>query len=275
MVRGVARLLPRRLLGGETPRPVLRAGDVVDAHLVHQRRVLPSVDGGMDKRSSPAPVLVGRVRVEDLGEKLRWDVVEQSLAQTGFRIGLRHVGKRKDVGGMKEIDVGMSVARSLRETMIEATPSSTRDMSQNAVQNPPVSLVFVEPVVEKGSEEAAALRNAEGQAALYRPSGNSESLGRAVLQVGKDVPNPRRPETHHPRFCRYVDDLVDLEGLEPIFQIDPGRIVNGLPVRQPGESPLGARDFPSGCLDAVADGQDVLPSSRIGHWTGRAAGALP
>ena len=130
---------------------------MVDADVIHHGHIRFAVDGRMDERSCPTPVLIRRVRVEDLGEKLRVHAIEKPLAQTRFRIGLSHVRKREDVGGMKEIDIGVGVTRCLREAMIEAATPPARNVGQHAVENAPVSLVFVETMVQKRSEEAPGL----------------------------------------------------------------------------------------------------------------------
>src|SRR5207244_13373205 len=62
-------------------------------------------------RSRATPVLVFRVGVEDFRQQLRQGGMRQeTVGRAGFRILLCHIGERKDVGRIEEIDERMAVA---------------------------------------------------------------------------------------------------------------------------------------------------------------------
>ena len=256
VVERVVALLPDRLCRREGTRSVLSGRQQIDADVVHQRRVARAVRRRVNERCGTAPVLVLRVRVEHLRQEIgRTGVRQQAVGRAGQRIGFRRVGEREDVRRVEEVQVRMSVARRLREAVVEAAASRAGDVRHHAVEHLAVAFVAVESVVEIRAEKPSALRDAESDRTPNRTGRNGPRVGRLVLQHRDRVADRRRSQAHERRVFSRVDDLVDLVRLELRVEIHLRPI--------PGEAPLIARNDPALSLDRIADRQHVVGRRRI------------
>ena len=92
----------------------------------------------VNERGGTPPVLVGRIRVEDLGPELPVELMGQdAILATGLGFGLFPVGERKYIRRMQEIHVGMGIARGLRETVVEASTPAPCNMRHDPVKRDP------------------------------------------------------------------------------------------------------------------------------------------
>ena len=215
---GVARLLALGPLRRETGGAVLGPGKGVDPRRLCDRRVFAGVDRGVDERCRPPPVLVGRVRIEDLRVVLGLLEGEDAVVRPGLEVGLRKVGKREDVSRVEEVDEGVGVARRLGEAMVEAAAAASRDVSDDAIEHLAAGLVLVEAVEQERPEESSALRDPERQGVIDGALGNRERVERAVLQTRDEVADAGGPEPDELRVLGDVDDLIDAVRLEAAFR---------------------------------------------------------
>src|SRR5512147_628135 len=167
---------------------------------------------------------------------------EQALIQAGFRVSLIEVGKRVDVRGVEEVHVRLAVARRLGEAVIETAASGPGDMRPYAVKDAPVLLVLVEAVIEKRAQKTTALRSPKPDRPLdVAPLVANErgpASGSAVLEKGNEVADAGGPESHQDRVLRFVDNLVDLTGLESRANEDVCPVGHRGSILLAGESPL-------------------------------------
>src|SRR5687768_8734177 len=75
-------------------------------------------------------------------------------------IGLRSVGKRENIGGIKKRRGRLRVARRLREAMVEAAHARAGHVHKHPVDRPLPGFVRIESFKEKMPEKSPALRNA-------------------------------------------------------------------------------------------------------------------
>src|SRR5207244_3581223 len=111
-------------------------------------------------------------------------------------IGLSRVGEREDVGRIEEVEEGMSVARGLRETMIEAAAARACHVGHDAVEDLAIAFVSIESVIEIRAKKTAALRDAERERAIDRPFRNRDGIRGSVFQERDRVPDRRGSESH-------------------------------------------------------------------------------
>ena len=145
----------------------------------------------------------------------------------------------KDVGRIELVQKRMAVARGLCEAQVEAAAAGAGDMRHHAVEHLAVPLVFVEPVVEIGSQEASALRDAERDRALNRAGRNRQGHRRtAYFRCDDRIADRRRSRADHRRILRLVDDLVNLRRLKAAGQITrvgpAGSIQRAISIRSSG-----------------------------------------
>ena len=243
---------------------MLAAREHVDAGVARERRIAFAVDGRVNQRSRAPVVLVGRVRVEHPGHELGLHPRQQSVGRLCVRIGFGRIGEWEDVGGVELVHERVAVARRLCEAQVETAPAGARNMCHHAVERLAMALVLVEPVVHVGPEEAAALRDAEGDGAVNRACGNRPRVGRTVLEHRDRVTNRRRADAGDRWILRPVDDLVDLAGLEPSLQIDARGIRRSRSIGEAGELPIGMRKQTPRSFDRVTHGQRVRRVVRVG-----------
>ena len=264
VVERVVPLLSDGLRRRKRRRAMLAGGEQIDPDVVHHRRVARSVHRRVDERGGAAPVFVFRIRVEDLRQQVgRSRVREKAVGDTRLGVALRDIGERKDVRGIEEIQVRVAVPGGLCETVIEAAPARSGNLSDDAIEHLAVAFVPVETVVEVSSEKSAALRNAERQRAVDRPGRNRPRAGRRVLQHGDHVANRRWPQSHERRVLRGVDHLVNLAGLELRRHIHACRIRHCAGAVSARESPLASRHDAARPFHGVAHGHHVLRRFRV------------
>ena len=264
----VRRLLPDGDLRREPPRPVLGAGVEIDPRVVGDYRVFRGVHRGVDQAGGAAPVLVGGVRVEDPGVEPLALAGEQSFGAAGFRVGLLDVGEREDVRRVELVEVGVGVAGGLGEAVVETAAPAAGHIGDHAVEDPAPALVAVEPVVEEGAEEPAALGDAEAEGAVEVVRADAERVGAVVAEAADQVADPRRAEPHQRRVLRPVHDFVDAVGLEAALDPDRAVVRDRGAVLDPPEAPPGPRDrFPL-VLDPAADGEDIRFVVGVGDAVG-------
>src|SRR6478672_10004933 len=102
--------------------------------------------------------------------------------------------------------------------MVEGAASRAAHLIEHAVEDLPALLVFVEPLIEKMTEVAAALRHAPADR-VAQPR-RRVVRGRVVLQETDQIARPRQAETEHARIRRPIDDVVNAPGLEPAIERD-------------------------------------------------------
>jgi len=110
-------------------------------------------------------------------------------------IGFRKIGERKKIGRKEEAGERLSVARRLRETMIETASACAGNVSDDAVHHLTALLVGVEILIEKMTEKAPALGNADSVDAL-----NGRCGLRIVFQIGKKIADSSEAEADHEGF---------------------------------------------------------------------------
>ena len=160
----ILRTIPARLCA----RAMLRSGEIVDAGIGRQWSVRLAVWQRMDQARCASPVLVRSVGVEDLRRYARGSsLVKQSFIQPALGIFFRHVRERKDVSRIEEVHHRMAVARWLGETVIEAAPARPGDVRPHSVENSAILFIAVESVIDKGAQEASALRTAEADGSFH------------------------------------------------------------------------------------------------------------
>ena len=159
----------------------------------------------------------------------------------------------------------MAVAGSLREAQIEAAAAGAGHVRHDAVEHLAAPLVFVEPIVQVRPQEAPALRHAERNRALDRPRRNRQRIGRRVFQVRDHVAHGRGTHAHDGRILRFVNDFVDLAGLEAAVEIHARQVGHDLSIRETRELPVAPRDEAARALDRVAHAQGVGRIVRVGH----------
>ena len=268
----VARLLAARAPRREAAGAVLPARERVDAHVVHQRRVGRPVDGGVDERRRPPPVLVGRVRVEHLRHVAGLDGREQPVLHVRLGVVLRDVGEREDVARVELVQERVPVARRLGEAVVEAAAPAAGDVRHDAVERAAGPLVAVVAVVEERAQEAPALRHPPGDGVVDRARRQPQLGALAVLHTRDHVAHGGRPEADQRGVLRHVDDVVELVRLEAPLQVDAGRIVDDLAARlAPREAPLVARHHPPRLAGAVAHGHHVGGVVGVGDLVGDVA----
>ena len=215
----------------------------------------------MDQRRCAAPVFVRRVRVEDLRRVLRLDARQQPVLFAGLRVGLRSVREWEDVGRVELVEKRMAVARRLREAQVEAPAAAAGNMRHHAIEHLAMLLVFVEPVVKVGPQEAPALRHTERDCALNRARGNRQRVTvkrRRKFQVRDRVADRRGAHAGDRRILRAVDDLVNLPRLEAAGQIHAAAV----------QFPFALRDEAARAFDRVAYGQRVGRIVRVRNRIG-------
>ena len=139
---------------------MLRRRDYV-ASLSGEKPDIPfSVGRGVGERSSPSPVLVPTVDVENPGRAGAAKIVAQSGALAGNWVTCRNAGEWKDIGRIKERRIRLCIARRLCKAMVEAAASGASGVSEESVKRDTTTLVGVETLIEVVADESARLRNA-------------------------------------------------------------------------------------------------------------------
>ena len=95
----------------------------------------------------------------------------------------------------------------------------------HAVEDDAASHIFVEPLVEQVAEEAAALRNPDGdgraRSALEREWALvADRVGSFVAQKGDGVPDGRESQPHDDGILRPVHELIDRSAIETRWAFD-------------------------------------------------------
>ena len=140
---------------------VLQAGEVIDADVVRDGRIVLSVGADMNERGGAAPIFVGGVGEENPGHDFfRGSAVEQSSGLAGHGIFLGLIGERENIRGKENRRSGLRIARRLGETIVEAAAAGSGNVGENAVERDSSLFVGVEALVEKVAQKAPVLRNA-------------------------------------------------------------------------------------------------------------------
>src|SRR5580704_17500330 len=123
----------------------------------------------MRERRRAAVVFIRCVGVKNLRRGAAADgSLQQPVGDAGFRVDLIHLGERKNIGGIVEVEKGTRVAGRLRELMVKAAASTTRNMGPHAVEDGPAALVLVHYKVQESPQKPAALRTPEAESPLHR-----------------------------------------------------------------------------------------------------------
>ena len=170
------------------------------------------------------------------------------------------VGEGKNVRWEKERRGGLSVARWLREAVIEAASARAGNVSEDTVDGDTAVLVGVESLIEEVAKKAAVLRNA-----FNEDAGNRSNSLWIVFRVGSEIAKDSEGESGNDGIGNDVHVFVDFSGFETAFEMD-GAIVGDEPTFDCfGELPFAARD--GGALRSwgVANGECVARVARIGN----------
>ena len=198
-------------------RPVLRAGDEVDAGGVGKGHILFAIGGGVDQGGGASPILIAAVGVEDLGSLGR--VGQQARTLATHLVLLRQVSEGEDVGGVEEIHRRVAIARGLGEALVEAAATGAGDVGPNAIEDHFALFISVDALMEKRAQEAAALRRAVADGAFHDLPGYGEA-GRAAFQERDEVANGDHAEAADGGVFGGIDELVRLPGLKAGQHLD-------------------------------------------------------
>ena len=198
----------------------------------------------------PAPVLRRGVGVDDLRQALpRAEPVEEPLAPPRARVRLGLVGEWEAVSEARgRLHRGLSVA------VVELPAPPSRDVDVHPVEHPVSRLVPVEPGMEEGPEEPAALRDALRDHVVDAAGGRR--FGAPPGPRG-EVAHREEPRPDHRALGRGVDEVVDPPGLEAVGKGDPVR-AGGRPALVP------ALERPPVARDANRGGEQVLAHEERG-----------
>ena len=207
--------------------------------------------------------------MEHLGHVGRFDAREEPVAHVGVGVGLCHVGEREDVGGVELVQERMSVPGRLGEPVVEAAAAATGDVRHHAVKRLPLRLVGVEPVIEEGAQEPAALRDPPRDGPIERAGWDRQLRRRRILEVRDGVAHGGRSQPDERRVLGDIHHVVEPVRLEPAFEIDTGPVRHDLTrVGPPGEPPPVARHHAALPVHRVPDGHDVRRVARVRYFVG-------
>ena len=214
------RLLPEQVafpfFRRKRPGEMLQSGEVIDADVVRDRRVLFAVGAGVNQRGSAAPVFVRGIGEENLRHDFLGDgAVEQAAGLSGDRIFLGLIGEWKNIGRKEDRGRGLRVARGLGEAIIETAAARSGNVRQNAVERNASFFVRIEALIEEVAQEAPILRNAFAIDACR----GSDGIG-CVLGIGREVAYRGEAAAGHDRIGDHVNIFVDFSGLKAAVQVD-------------------------------------------------------
>src|SRR5207245_2608187 len=100
-------------------------------------------------------------------------------------------------------------ARGLAKALIQGEAAGAAgNMRQDAIEDDPAALGFVEPEIEKLAQEPAALRGAE-RVGVFDLTGTRVALGsRPVAEKFDEITRRKEPQADHRRTFRCVHDPV-------------------------------------------------------------------
>ena len=135
---------------------MLRPGEKIDTGCFRMLDIPCTVHASMNQSRRQSPIFGRGVRVEHFWYGLRVQSLQQTVFQTGDRINLRYIGKRKLVPRIKIAPVDST--GWLGETMVKASASIRPCVCDQAVKDLSVSLVLIETVPQKSAQITATLR---------------------------------------------------------------------------------------------------------------------
>ena len=239
---------PQRRKGGDQ---MLRSRQEIHPHVVGERKIPCAVDARVGERRRPpaAPVLDGRVRVEDLGPLLgAIRRLQPSMHAVG--VGFVRIGKWK-----ARRSEHITVARR-RESLIVRSARRACDVDPHRVEHPPVLLVRVEAVVQELTQEAASLRLAVGiRGTAAHGEITSIAEGRCRVADGGE------PNAGDDRAGRAIRDPIPATGIESAVELNPGWCaVAG------DETPSLSSDDGGLVPEAISNRQTILRARRVRRW---------
>src|SRR5580658_8497061 len=175
----------------------------------------------------------------------------------------------RNVDRVEDIQEGMTVARGLRKALIETTAAAAADLRPDAVEDLAVFFVFIETLIHEGAEKAAALRDAEGDAALEVVVLIAEQGFRAaVLEERGEVTHGGGAETGDDGIFCEIDNFVDPSGRESAFHLNlvfQRSWIAAAAGVGPGiaKRPLVARNECARAVDGIADVHFVFRRIRV------------
>src|ERR1700676_445583 len=238
---------------------MLQASEHVDTNIFGDLCIVRTVWRNVNQRRGAAPIFVRGVGEEYFRRGVRSvSSVEQTSGLAGLRIGLGKIGERKKIGGKEDAGERLSVARRLRETMIETLSAGTRHGGGDSVLHLPALLVGVEILVEKMAEKAPTLRNSDSVDALYGCRGL-----RIVFQIGEEIADSSQAEASDDWILPFVNDFIDFAGLKSAVEMNEMRIGREFAIQRMGETPLGARNRLARAIRRIAHRQNIFRTGGI------------
>ena len=208
--------VPFTLLRREWDGKMLQPGEVIDADIARDGRILLAIGADVNQSRRTSPIFVGGVGEKNLGHDfVSGGAVEQPTSLSGDWIFLRLIREGKDIGGKENRRSGPRVARRLGEPVVEAAPARSRDVGENSVERDSSVFVRIEALIEKVAQKAPVLRDAFAVDPLSR----SDGIG-IVLGIGSKVAYGSEAAAGHDRVGDHINVFVNLPWLEAAVQVD-------------------------------------------------------